>query len=291
MKNFTRLLIRVVMGGVVLCFVSTVTMVGIASAGSTLERVKEQGYIRVAFANEAPYAYATTAGKLTGEAPEIARAIFKKMGIDQLDGVLTEWASLIPGLRAGRFDVITAGMFVLPKRCKQINFSEPTYGMTQALLVKKGNPKGINTYEDIARVGATLAVTAGGVEVDQSKDKNVEHLMMVPDFATGLAAVQSGRADAYALTAISIGQLVEKVGPDGGVERAIPFTFVSSAGNVEKGHGGFGFRKQDTALLAAFNKHLSTFIGSKEHLDIVKPFGFGQTELPTKTTTQLCAGN
>ena len=123
MKNFTRLLVRVVMGGVVLCFVSTVTMVGIASAGSTLERVKEQGYIRVAFANEAPYAYATAAGKLTGEAPEIARAIFKKMGIDQIDGVLTEWASLIPGLRAGRFDVITAGMFVLPKRCKQIHFN------------------------------------------------------------------------------------------------------------------------------------------------------------------------
>ena len=142
MKNFTRLLIRVVMGGVVLCFVSTVTMVGIASAGSTLERVKEQGYIRVAFANEAPYAYATTAGKLTGEAPEIARAIFKKMGIDQLDGVLTEWASLIPGLRAGRFDVIT---------CMEMLEHVPDPTSIIAACAKALKPEGIAFFSTLNR--------------------------------------------------------------------------------------------------------------------------------------------
>ena len=273
-----------------LSFFTTVFCTANVFAESTLDRAKRQGFLRVAFSNEAPYAYATTAGKLTGEAPEIARAVFKRMGINELDAVLTEWSSLIPGLKAGRFDVITAGMFILPQRCKQINFSEPTYAMTQALLVKKGNPKGINTYEDIANKGATLAVTAGGVEVFQAKDKKVKNLMTVPDYATGLAAVQSGRADAYALTAISISQLVEKAGSDAGVQRAQPFTFVSSKGKVEKGHGGFGFRKQDRNLLKEFNKHLTAFIGTNEHLNIVKPFGFTKTELPTKTAKQLCAG-
>ena len=82
-----------------------------------MERAKAQGFIRVGFANEAPFGYATPDGKLTGEAPEVAKAVLAKMGIAQVDGVLTEFGSLIPGLKAGRFDIIAAGMFINPKRC------------------------------------------------------------------------------------------------------------------------------------------------------------------------------
>src|SRR6195256_5367312 len=111
-----------------------------AHAESALERIKAQGYIRVGFANEAPYGFATPDGKLTGESPEVVRAILNKMDIKQVDGVLTEFGSLISGRQAGRFDIIAAGMFVNPKRCQQIQFSEPTYGIGQAFLVAKGNP-------------------------------------------------------------------------------------------------------------------------------------------------------
>src|SRR5690349_11223516 len=115
----------------------------LAFAETTLQRAKRQGYIRVGFANEAPFGYATPDGKLTGEAPEVAKAVLAKMGISQVDGVLTEFGSLIPGLLAGRFDIIAAGMFITPKRCEQIRFSEPSYGIGQAFLVKKSNPKNI----------------------------------------------------------------------------------------------------------------------------------------------------
>ncbi|MBA3518588.1 MAG: transporter substrate-binding domain-containing protein, partial [Rhizobiales bacterium] len=89
-----------------------------AQAQSTLEKAKADGYIRVGFANEAPYGFATPDGKLTGESPEVVRAVLAKMGINQVDGVLTEFGSLIPGLQAGRFDIIAAGMFINPKRCE-----------------------------------------------------------------------------------------------------------------------------------------------------------------------------
>ncbi|MBV9112171.1 MAG: transporter substrate-binding domain-containing protein, partial [Hyphomicrobiales bacterium] len=80
--------------------------IGMAQAETTLERAKRQGYIRVGFANEAPYGFATPDGKLTGESPEVVKAVLKKIGINQVDGVLTEFGSLIPGLQAGRFDII-----------------------------------------------------------------------------------------------------------------------------------------------------------------------------------------
>jgi polar amino acid transport system substrate-binding protein len=103
--------------------VAAVVAAASAHAQSTLEQAKADGYIRVGFANEAPYGFATPDGKLTGESPEVVKAVLAKLGIKDVDGVLTEFASLIPGLQAGRFDIIAAGMFVNPKRCEQILFS------------------------------------------------------------------------------------------------------------------------------------------------------------------------
>ena len=259
-----------------------------ASAQTTLERIKSQGYIRVGFANEAPFGYATPAGKLTGEAPEVAKAVLAKMGIAQVDGVLTEFGSLIPGLKAGRFDIIAAGMFINPQRCEEIQFSEPSYGIGQAFLVKAGNPKNIMDYSTVAKNdGLKLAVMAGAVESGYAKEAGVDpsQLVVLPDQSSLLKAVQAGRADAAALTALSIANLAEK---GDGVESTEPFGMV--AGQSVKGHGGFGFRKEDQALFEEFNKHLKAFLGSDEHIELVTPHGFGKGYLPNKTMAELCGG-
>ena len=39
-----------------------------SSAETTLERVKREGYIRVGFANEPPFGFATATGTIAGEA-------------------------------------------------------------------------------------------------------------------------------------------------------------------------------------------------------------------------------
>jgi polar amino acid transport system substrate-binding protein len=170
-----------------------------ALAASTLERARQDGFIRVGFANEAPFGFATPDGKLTGEAPEVAKAVLKAIGIPQVDGVLTEFGSLIPGLKARRFDIIAAGMFITPKRCAEILFSEPSYGIGQAMLVKAGNPKKIVDYGSIvANKELKLAVMAGAVEAGYAKDAGVPQgqLVVLPDQSSLLAAVQAGRADA-----------------------------------------------------------------------------------------------
>lgn len=259
-----------------------------AFAEDSLARIKAQGFIRVGFANEAPYGFATPDGKLTGEAPEVAKAVLAKMGITQVDGVLTEFGSLIPGLMAGRFDIIAAGMFINPKRCEQINFSEPSYGIGQAMLVKSGNPKGIKDYGSFKdNKELKLAVMAGAVEAGYAKDSGVpeDQLVILPDQSSLLAAVQSGRADGAALTALSIADMAAK---GEGVESTKPFGEVNGAS--VKGHGGFGFRKEDASLYEAFNMELKAFIGSPEHVALVTPFGFGADYLPNKTMEQLCKG-
>lgn len=259
-----------------------------ASAQSTLERAREQGYIRVGFANEAPFGYATAAGQLTGESPEVAKAILEEIGIPEVVGVLTEFGSLIPGLRAGRFDIIAAGMFITPPRCEQVQFSEPSYGIGQAFLVAQGNPLDLEDYSSVAdQSGVTLAVMAGAVEAGYASDAGVgdNQLMILPDQASMVAAVRAGRADAAALTALSIQSMAEA---NEGVDMTDPFSEV--AGQSVVGHGGFAFRPDDTELYEAFNEALKGFVGTSEHIALVSPFGFGEGFLPTKTTAELCAG-
>lgn len=266
----------------------TVAGIGKALAETTLEKARREGYLRVGFANEAPYGYATPDGKLTGESPEVVKAVLAKIGIAQIDGVLTEFGSLIPGLEAGRFDIIAAGMFITPKRCAQVQFSEPTYGIGQAFLVKKGNPKTIKDYGSIAgNKDLKLAVMAGAVEAGYAKEAGIDasQLVILPDQSSLVKAVQADRADAAALTALSIADMASK---NDGVESTAPFGTV--AGKSVVGHGGVAFRKEDKDLYEAFNAELKKFIGSEEHIKLVTPFGFGKGFLPTKTTAELCAG-
>ena len=265
-----------------------------AQAGaSTLEKIRAAGKIRVGYANEAPYAYQDPAtGRLTGEAPEAARAVLKNLGDIEVEGVLTEFGSLIPGLKAGRFDLIAAGMYIKPDRCREIAFSNPTYSVGTAFAVLKGNPKGLHSYEDVARhANATLGVVSGAVERQYARDTGIpeNRVVVFPDAPSALAGVRAARVDAYAGTSLTIQDLIAKDG-SGTLERAHPFTDPVIDGKAIQGYGAFGLRKQDTLLLRALNEGLARFIGTPGHLETVRPFGFTEQELPGAATADaLCS--
>jgi polar amino acid transport system substrate-binding protein len=267
---------------------------GPASDEDTLARIRREGVVRIGYANEAPFAYVDdTTGRLTGEAPEIARAILSRMGVERVEGVLTEFGSLIPGLKAKRFDVIAAGMYILPERCREISFTNPTYRVGEAFLVKAGNPLDLHGYEDVAGLPeARIGVVAGAVELSYARAVGIPsgRIAVLPDPPSAVAAVRSGRVDAYAGTRLTIRDMLGKLG-QGAVEQAEPFRGPVIAGRVASGFGAFGVRKQDVALLNAFNEGLRNFIGSAEHLALVEPFGFTEAELPGDATAEaLCRG-
>jgi polar amino acid transport system substrate-binding protein len=49
-------------------------------ADTALDKLNKTGEISIGYSNEEPFAYADASGKVTGESPEIARIIFKKLG-------------------------------------------------------------------------------------------------------------------------------------------------------------------------------------------------------------------
>jgi polar amino acid transport system substrate-binding protein len=239
--------------------------------GSTLERIRAEGKVRVGYANEAPYAYRDTkADRLTGEAPEIARAIFKRMGVEEVEGVLTEFGSLIPGLKAGRFDIIAAGMYITPARCEQVAFSNPTYRIGEAFVVKAGNPLGLHGYEDVAaNPQAQLGVVAGTVERGYARSMGVpdDRVVVFPDAPSALAGVEAGRVDAFAGTSLTVQDLLRKA-DNPALERAEPFNDPVVDGKPLAGYGAFGVsQERHGACIEEFNRHLAEYIGSPEHLE------------------------
>ena len=263
-----------------------------AKKSGVLAAARKQGFIRVGFANEAPFGFADAAGRLTGQAPEVARAIFKELGVPELQGALTEFGSLIPGLRAGRFDVIAAGMFINPERCKQILFSVPDYCSRVAFLVRTGNPAGITRYEDVAKkADLRLGVLSGAVEADYAMGAGVPERQLVTfnDPPSGVEGLISGRIDAFSLTSISLRNLLSN-NPAGGLLLTEPFVPVVK-GEPQAGCGGYGFRKDDEELLDAFNEQLTKKLKDGTVLGIIEPFGFSKSELATDhTTAELCKG-
>jgi polar amino acid transport system substrate-binding protein len=264
-----------------------------ASAGrTTLERIRQEGTVRLGYANEAPYAfYDGSAERLTGEAPEIARVVLGRMGIERIEGVLTEFGSLIPGLKAKRFDIIAAGMYITPKRCREIAFSNPTYGIGEAFIVKAGNPLNLHSFEDVAaNPDARLGVVAGAVELNYASATGVprDRVVILPDAPSAVEGVEADRVDAYAGTSLTIQDMLNKADSDQ-LERAEPFTDPVIEGRTVIGYGAFGFRKEDSALREEFNRQLKTFIGSEAHLALIKPYGFTRADLPGEyTADQLC---
>jgi len=258
---------------------------------TTFEKVKREGSITIGFANEKPYAYKTPEGELTGEAVEVARAVFKNLGVNEINGVLTEFGSLIPGLQAKRFDTITAGMFITKDRCKEVAFANPEYSIGEAIAVKAGNPMDIHSYTDIIdNPEVKVGVMGGAIEYDYMIKSNVpkDQIVIVPDNPSALSALQSDRVDLITMTGPSL-QSVLDTANDANIERVMDFEQPVIDGESVRGYGATAFRIEDEEFRQAFNKELEKMKESGELLEIIKPFGFTEQELPGDATTDnLC---
>lgn len=259
-------------------------------SGNTLEKLREAGTVTVAFANEAPYSFEKD-GKVTGATIALHREVFKRLGVDELKTVKTDWGGLIPGLNASRYDVVSAGMSITPERCGQASFSVPEINYTTALMVKPGNPMNLSNMDTIKSSGAKMAAITGAIEADYADQLSISDPMLVKDQQAGIDAVTSGRADVFALTAVSL-NYAKNNNPSLAVDVTKPFIAVID-GKEQNPAGATVFRKDDTELRDAYNAEVKKILADKaEYMRILGPFGFTEENIPdpSLTTEQLCAG-
>lgn len=238
--------------------------------------------IRIGYAIEAPYAFVTSTGEVTGESPELAREVIRRLGVKRTVWVQTSFPDLLDELESGRFDVIAAGLIINAERARRVLFSVPTCRVRPGLLVRTGNPLRLHAYADLVRTSdARVAVLPGAIEEQMLLEAGFPRvrLLPVPDARTGRVAVVAGNADGLALSAPAIGWMVREEGSSS-LEIADPFESSSEQARGRRVFGAFAFRRSDERLRDAWNAVLRSFIGSDEHLRLVRPFGFTRDEMP-----------
>lgn len=259
------------------------------TSSTTLAAARERGFLRVGFADERPLGWVTAEGTVTGQAPEVAREVLRRLGVPRIEGVLTEFGSLIHDLREGRFDLIAAGMFITLERCGEILFSDPDYCTQQSFLVKEGNPLQLSRYADlVADTEAKLGVVIGGVELTQAQESGVpaRRVVAFDTAAEQVRAVREGLVDAAALTTITLAAL-DAEGSLTGLEVTEAFTY-----DDQQGCGAYGFSLEDAAFRDEFNAVLREMKRTGQLVRIVAPFGFAAAAEASRDhrAEDLCAG-
>jgi polar amino acid transport system substrate-binding protein len=103
------------------------------------DEIRQAGEIHVA-ANTAypPFAFRSEDGQSTGLEPTLVRAMAEKLGI-KATFTAVDFATVLPSISAGRFDVGVAGYVDTEERRKVVEFVNYLYAV-DGLVVLKGNP-------------------------------------------------------------------------------------------------------------------------------------------------------
>jgi len=257
----------------------------VVALADKLQDLREQGYVRIAIANEPPFTSVAADGTVSGAAPDVAREVFKRLGVPEIVASISEYGAMIPGLQARRHDVITAGLFMKPERCAAVAYSEPVLCDAEAFLLPKGNPKGFKSFADIAAdATATIGAPGGGTEEKLALEAGVprDRVIVVPDGQSGLKMLQDGRLDVYSLPVLSISDLMTKAA-DPNLEMFAPVV------GAPVYCDGAAFNKDETALRDAFDVELAKMKASGEFAAIIEPYGFSAAAAISTSREALCA--
>lgn len=148
-----------------------------------------------------PLQYVDEKGELKGMRVELANECCKVLGLAP-EYIRTEFATMIPGLAAKRWDMINTGIFWTEERSK-LMYMIPVEQAAISFLAAKGNPLGFKTVDDLA--GRRIAVELGGIEerrtrevADMVQKKGLKPVTVLTfnNFAEAFQALRAGQADA-----------------------------------------------------------------------------------------------
>lgn len=254
-----------------------------AAFADTLDDIRAKGVLVVGsgVVGSKPWMYKNEDGSYGGMEYEMLQYIIKKLGVAKVEIVDTAWETLIPGLKAKRWDVIFSGMTVTEERRQGagIEFTRPYYFESDRIVVRKDSPA--QKPEDLA--GKTLGVPLGTVEEIQAKlliAKGIGGESKAFDsVATVFQALNSSQVDAIVMDNTSLaGQLA--VTPDlrtiGGVYNLVAdpkWQDAQAKAPYKYGGDGAGVRKEDVTLLKALNDALDQMDADGVREAIFKKYG------------------
>jgi polar amino acid transport system substrate-binding protein len=185
-------------------------------------------------------------GKVQGFDVSLIDLVARNLGVKQ-QIVDTPFENFKTGafLNSGQCDLAAAGMTITPERKKNVDFSDPYFEATQAVLVDKNS--GVNSLADVKAKGKKLGAQAQTTGEDYVKSKGYDPVSFESSDAV-LNGLRTGQVQAVVIDyPVVQGWLKDKANAD-------KFKVVD---NLKTGEQyGFTVKKGNTALREAINKAL-----------------------------------
>lgn len=228
-----------------------------------------------AYLIEPPFNVRDRHGHVTGCDVELARAVLAIAGARSLNAIETEFAQLLPGVAAGRWQM-TTGLFATEERRAVASFSRPIWALADGLLVQRGNPRQLTGYASVAKLrGCVIAVVRDQVQHRSAVQFGVpaERLAIFDTYGEAAAAVLEGKADAYASVARAHQSFLKQLGAPAMEVVAVP------SREKQPAFGSFAFGRSDVAFREAIDRALVAYLGSNPHRTMMRSFGFDDAEI------------
>jgi ABC-type amino acid transport substrate-binding protein len=238
----------------------------------SLEKARSDGVI-LGISPSPPYSsIAPGSDKAEGLDVEINEAALKWAGVTKFKYEVMPFGQLIAALLSKRVDVISANIHVTPDRLKAVSFTGPAWWYGPAIVVQKGNPKGIKSFADLK--GKTIGAIAGSAADEYLRKQGVEVTAFQTD-AEEFAASTSGRVDAIVEDDVKVAEYI-KANASAPIEMvadvAVPQDIIFGYGY---GYARYALRKEDCSLRAAFTQGLAEIRGNGQVPAILKKYGLG----------------
>lgn len=201
-----------------------------ASAEDLFDTVKQAGVLKIAMEGTyPPFDYRNSKGELEGFDVDVAKVLAERLQVKP-QFITTEWAGILGGLQAGKFDVIINQVTITPERQKALDFSQPYVYSSVQLLQRKGDEREFKSLADLKE--HKVGVTIGSVFADVVKAQPGVVVKTYSGTPEGLSDLVSGRIDAVLNDRLMNPYLIQTSGlplrsgaslPDGGQELGIPF--------------------------------------------------------------------
>ncbi len=185
-----------------------------ASAQSRLDDILDKGVLRVGLTGDyRPFSQKDAAGTFTGLDVDMAQNLADSLGV-KLEVVPTAWSTLLPDLKAGKFDIGMGGISITLLRQKTAFFSTPVLRVGKTAIARCTDKDRFTTLADIDKPGVKVIVNPGGTNEKFDKDHLKQATIVpFPDNTRIFDELAAGHADLMITDSVET-KLQQKLHPE-----------------------------------------------------------------------------
>lgn len=213
--------------------------------------------------------------RIRGIDAEINEAVLGYLGIRIKKYEVMPFAQLVPALLSGRIDVVANNIHVTPSRLEAVSFTGPAWWYGPAIIVQKGNPHGIRSFDDLKGKEAGAMLGTAGDEYLRNLGAKVVPFKTTPEH---FVAAAQGRVVAVMEDDVKFAWY-RKANPD------VPLEMVEGISLPEEamfrmgyGYNRYALRKEDCGLRVAYTGALAELRGNGKIYAILKDYGLGSSK-------------